>query len=96
MILTEEEVKKIAELARLGLSDSEIKKYTTELTTILDYVDILSEVDTENVEPTSQVTGLQSVSEDDEVVVYVEDKDELIKCSPLQVEARQVKVKSVF
>ncbi len=96
MALTEEEVKRIAELARLGLSKEEITKFSGQLTDILDYVDLLNEVDTKDVELTAQVTGLENVTEADEVVPYVEDKAALLKCSPLEVEAQQILVKSVF
>jgi len=96
MSLSEEEVRKIAELARLGLTDEEVKKFSGQLTDILDFVEQLSELDTENIEPTSQVTGLENVLEEDEEVVYVEEKTDLLKCSPQEIEARQILVKSVF
>ena len=96
MTLSKEEVKRIAYLARLGLTDDELEKFAGQLTGILDYVDMLNEVDTENVEPTSQVTGLESVMEDDEVITYVEDKNRLLEASNLPKEARQILVKSIF
>jgi aspartyl-tRNA(Asn)/glutamyl-tRNA(Gln) amidotransferase subunit C len=96
MNLTKEQVEKIAYLARLGLNDAEIEKFSDQLTGILDYVDMLNEVDTENVDPTSQVTGLESVMEEDEVIDYVEDKSRLLEASNLPKEARQILVKSIF
>ena len=50
----------IAALARLSFSDEEIAKLRTELSAILGYVDQLNEVNTDGVEPTSQVTGLEN------------------------------------
>lgn len=66
MKLSSDQVKKVAKLANLSLSDNEIEKYSGQLSKILDYVDKLNEVDTENVEPTFNVTGLSNVMADDE------------------------------
>ena len=96
MAITEEEVKHIALLARLGLTDEEIKKLSSELTGILSYVDLLNEVDTDNVEPTSQVTGLENVYFDDEIEKEFCNKEELLECSPLEIVDDQIKVKNIF
>ena len=48
MSVTKNDVKKIAELARLEFSDSEMENYTTEMNKILGYVEKLNELDTEN------------------------------------------------
>jgi aspartyl-tRNA(Asn)/glutamyl-tRNA(Gln) amidotransferase subunit C len=96
MSLTREEVQKIADLARLGLTEAELDKFAGQLTNILEYVDILSEVDTEGVAPTNQVTGLVNVTEPDVVDMTQAKTEDLINCTPLQVEARQILVKSVF
>ncbi|KKR05399.1 MAG: glutamyl-tRNA(Gln) amidotransferase subunit C, aspartyl-tRNA(Asn)/glutamyl-tRNA (Gln) amidotransferase subunit C [Candidatus Peregrinibacteria bacterium GW2011_GWC2_39_14] len=97
-MLSEEEVKHIAKLARIRLTDAEIKKFSTQLTDILEYVKILEEVDVTNVEPTSQVTGLKDVMREDVVgdggnsVIGAD----LLKCSPLPVQNNQIKVKPVI
>jgi len=83
--LSEAEVRKVALLARIELSDAEVEKFARELTDILQFVEMLNELDTDNVEPTAQVTGLLNVSEEDEVQTFVEDKMELLKCSPLDI-----------
>jgi aspartyl-tRNA(Asn)/glutamyl-tRNA(Gln) amidotransferase subunit C len=51
MTLSKEEVIKIAKLARLSLSETEIEKYSKDLNAILSYVEQLQELDTKNVEP---------------------------------------------
>lgn len=51
------DVKKVAKLANLQLSSGEEEKYSEQLTKILAYIDQLNEVDTENVEPTYNVSG---------------------------------------
>jgi len=61
------DVKKVAKLANLKLSESEEEKYSQQLSKILEYIDKLNEVDTENVEPTYNVTGLSNVMSPDEV-----------------------------
>lgn len=59
------DVKHTAKLANLKLTPQEEKKFEEQLSSILDYVDKLQEVDTENVEETSQVTGLENVTRGD-------------------------------
>ncbi len=63
--LTKSEVEHIAKLANLKLTKAEVKKFASQLSEILDYIDILKELDTKNVEPTSQVTGLENVVRED-------------------------------
>lgn len=63
--LSTDDVKHIAKLANLTLTDQEITKFQTQLSAILEYVDQLQKVNTDNVEETSQVTGLFNVFHDD-------------------------------
>ncbi len=65
--LTKKEVLHVAELSNLKLTDTEIKKFTPQLDKIIEFVAILSEVDTEGVSATHQTTGLINVLRDDEV-----------------------------
>ena len=66
MAVSKKDIEHIAKLARLGLTEKERGKYSRELSGILNYIDKLNEVETENIEPTSQVTGLASVFRKDE------------------------------
>lgn len=91
-MLTEEQVRHVAKLARLNLTDEEVKKFAGQLSGVLEYVDILKEVDTEGVEITSQVTGLKNVMRKDEVVSSEAKREELLACSELEVDSNQVKV----
>lgn len=59
------DVSHVAKLANLPLNDKEKKKFANQLSSILDYVVQLEKVDTKGVEPTSQVTGLENVTRDD-------------------------------
>lgn len=69
-MLTKEEVVKIAILARIRLSDTEVEKLRKDLSAVLDYVEVLKQVDVEGVEEISQVTGLVNVQRDDVPVVF--------------------------
>jgi aspartyl-tRNA(Asn)/glutamyl-tRNA(Gln) amidotransferase subunit C len=66
--ITLEDVEYVANLARLELSEEEKKRFKKELNNIIRYIDQLNELDTENVPITSQVTFLQNVLREDEVL----------------------------
>ena len=59
------DVSHVAKLANLPLTDSEKEKFEKQLSKILSYIEKLSEVDTKNIETTSQVTGLENIVRDD-------------------------------
>jgi len=66
MKLSREEVLHIALLARLGLSETEVEKAREQLSNILENFEVLQQVDTSGVAPTSQSITLQNVMKDDE------------------------------
>lgn len=90
-----DEIRHIAKLSRLGVTDQQVEKFGGQLGDILEYVGLLKEVDVENVAPTSQVTGLMNVTRKDEVKRFCS-KDEILSCTELPVEYDQIKVKSVI
>lgn len=61
-----EEVQHIADLARIGISDEEKKRFQEDLGSILDYIDTLQKVDVSGVEPTANITGLLNQTREDE------------------------------
>jgi len=61
------DVTHVAKLANLSLSDEEKKKFEKQLEETIEYIESLNEVNTEGVEPTSQVTGLENVTREDEI-----------------------------
>ncbi len=65
MHLTADEVRHVATLARLALSDEEVVLFAGQLSAILEYADALKQVDTSHVPPTPYVLPLQSVLRDD-------------------------------
>ncbi len=65
MSVSDADVKKIAKLARLRLSDAEVALYGGQLTKILDSMAELAKADTEGVPPTTSVLGAVNVMRDD-------------------------------
>ncbi len=95
MSISRKEVKHIAKLARLNMPEEEIDKFTRQLSGILEHAEMLKEVNTDNVEPISQVTGLTSVTFKDERK-ECEYADELLKETPQEIQDHMIKVKNVF
>jgi aspartyl-tRNA(Asn)/glutamyl-tRNA(Gln) amidotransferase subunit C len=67
MKLTRAQVEHVAQLARLGLTDEEKEALASELSSILEYIDQLEQLDTSSIAPTAQVGELVDVMRDDEV-----------------------------
>lgn len=67
MRLTNDDVEHVAALARLGLSAEEVDRMREQLSSILDHIAALEELDTEAIPPTAQVIELTTVLRDDEV-----------------------------
>ena len=65
--LTKETGTKVAHLARLKLSETELDLFTTQLGQVLGYVELLNELDTTAVEPMAHVADIANVFRDDEV-----------------------------
>ena len=65
MKLTKEEVNKVAHLARLELSEDERSRMTGDMNNILDYINKLSELDTDNVEPTCHAVPVTNAFRED-------------------------------
>jgi aspartyl-tRNA(Asn)/glutamyl-tRNA(Gln) amidotransferase subunit C len=65
MAISREEVQKVSLLARLLLSEPELEKMTAQLGQILDYMDLLGEVDTEGVEPMAHALPVADVFRED-------------------------------
>lgn len=100
-MISQEDTKHIAKLARLGLKEIEIKKFQKDLSSILDYFNSLKKVDVSNVEPTFHpaehylkerldVMRQDKVESQPEQVV-----DKLIAAAPDK-KKRHIKVKAVF
>lgn len=81
--VSEEEVKHIAELARIELTQEESERFAREISDVLGYVEQLQEVDTDQVEPVSQITGKKNVFREDNAVDSLQEtKDIMAKNYP--------------
>ena len=95
MSITNEEIKHIAELSRLKLTAEEEKNLGDQLGSILKYIEKLNQVNTENIEPTAQVSGLSDVLRSDEVKDW--NREEVMAALEQgELEDGQVKVKRVL
>jgi aspartyl-tRNA(Asn)/glutamyl-tRNA(Gln) amidotransferase subunit C len=94
MALTIEEVEHVAHLARLRLSADELEQLRTDLSRILEYIDMLKEVDVADVAPTAQVTDLFNVMREDETRPSLSPEDVLAN-APEQREG-MFRVKAIF
>ncbi|HXO67298.1 MAG TPA: Asp-tRNA(Asn)/Glu-tRNA(Gln) amidotransferase subunit GatC [Candidatus Dormibacteraeota bacterium] len=77
MKLIQEELRHVADLARLGLRDDELEALATELSSILEYIDQLEQLDTSAIPPTAQVGELVDVMRDDQVGPSLDVEDAL-------------------
>ena len=71
-MLDRDQVRKVAHLARLELTPGEEAKFTTQLSDILDYFEQLSELDTENVQPTTRAIDVSNVTRPDSRQPYLD------------------------
>jgi aspartyl-tRNA(Asn)/glutamyl-tRNA(Gln) amidotransferase subunit C len=75
------DVSYIANLAKLNIEKENVEKFTEEFNNIIDYINKLSEVNTENVEPTSHVLEMFNVLREDTVASSL-DEEEVFKNAP--------------
>lgn len=76
------DVQKLATLSSLQITDDEAATLQKDLEQIIGYIDQLSEVDVEGIEPTYQVHSLESVVREDEIKDYGVSQDEMLKNTP--------------
>ncbi len=94
--LTEEEVRHVAFLARVGVTDEDVKKYQKDLSSVLAYFDELNAVNTDNVEPIGHITGMTNVFRSDNVHDVDEDTKRRIMENVPETKDGYIKVKSIF
>ncbi|MFL2511066.1 MAG: Asp-tRNA(Asn)/Glu-tRNA(Gln) amidotransferase subunit GatC [Candidatus Neomarinimicrobiota bacterium] len=79
--ITEQEVKKIADLSRLSLTKDELEKRTEDMNNILNYMDILNEIDTDDVEELDNVHDMHASLRADTANSSLS-KEDILKNSP--------------
>jgi aspartyl-tRNA(Asn)/glutamyl-tRNA(Gln) amidotransferase subunit C len=85
MKLSREEVLHIARLARLGLTEEDVERFREQLSNILDNFEVLKEVESAGVPPTTHAVPLQNVLREDEVAPSLP-QDEVLSNAPRQEE----------
>jgi aspartyl-tRNA(Asn)/glutamyl-tRNA(Gln) amidotransferase subunit C len=82
--LSREQVQHIARLARVGLSDEDIDRFSEQLSEILDYFERLRQVDTEDVPPTAHTLPLHNVMRQDDEPEPPLDKEQVLANAPVR------------
>jgi len=82
-MLSKEQVEHIAKLARIELTEKEKEKFSTELSSILDYIDKLNQAETGKIAAIAQITGLKNISRnDDSGIKNQELREKILKAAP--------------
>ncbi|MBW4596276.1 MAG: Asp-tRNA(Asn)/Glu-tRNA(Gln) amidotransferase subunit GatC [Brasilonema angustatum HA4187-MV1] len=82
-MIDREQVHKVAHLARLELTSEEEEKFTTQLGSILDYFEQLSELDVNNVPPTLRAIDVKNVTRADDLQAYP-NREDILESAPEQ------------
>lgn len=80
-MIDREQVRKVAHLARLQITPEEEEQFTTQLNSILEYFEQLSELDTDNVPPTTRAIELSNITRRDELKPFP-NKEALLEAAP--------------
>lgn len=95
-MISKENVKHIAKLARIDLTEDEIGKFQKELSAILDYIEKLKEVDIEGADPMSHAVAVENVMREDEAGdAPAGQKEKLLQLAP-ETKEGYLKVKAVL
>ena len=93
--ITRQDILHLAQLSSLNLSEVEIDSLQIDLNKIIDYVNLLDELDTSQVKPTYQVTGLENVWRTDTIAPVIVEPDQLVSLPPHSLD-HQIKVQKVL
>ena len=96
-MISKKEVKHLAKLARIGLTEREVEKMQKEIASILDYFEKLKEIDITGIEPTSHAVVLKNVMRGDEKrkTTDQEEKTKLLSAAP-ETKDNYLKVKAIL
>jgi aspartyl-tRNA(Asn)/glutamyl-tRNA(Gln) amidotransferase subunit C len=94
-VISRDDVQHLAQLSSLQLTDEELNSLQTDIGNILGYIEQLGELDTTGVEPTYQVTGLENVWRDDNIIKSDVTREQLLALST-ESASHQVKVPKVL
>lgn len=94
--VSEEEVRHIAELSRIELTQDESERFAKEISDVLGYIAQLGEVDTDAVEPVSQVTGKVNVFREDVAIDASEETKEIMASNYPDQQDGYIRVKQIL
>lgn len=93
--ISADEVRHLAQLSNVQLSDDEVADLGQDITSILGYIEQLNELDTQDILPTYQVTNLENVWREDEIGNSAITREQLLALAP-ESQNHQVKVPKVL
>lgn len=82
-MIDREQVRKVANLARLEMTGEEEEQFATQMNNILEYFEQLSELDTDNVPPTTRAIDVSNITRPDQLQPYP-DREALLREAPDQ------------
>ncbi len=80
-MISKDEVRHIANLARIGITEKETDKFSRDLSSILDWIAQLDKVDVTGVLPTAHITGMNDVSREDRIVDFA-NREKIVELFP--------------
>lgn len=83
MKITTDDVRYVANLARLNVTDNEAEKLTSEMESIINFANMLSELDTSSVAPTNHAMKVENVFRED-IVGESYNREDILKNAPSQ------------
>ncbi len=95
MNITREDIKHLADLSNLSISDDEMDSLHGDLEGIVKYISELSELNTDGVEPTYQVFEMENVWRDDEIKTMEANREDLLQLT-VEEKENQIKVPKVL
>ncbi|MDX9970880.1 MAG: Asp-tRNA(Asn)/Glu-tRNA(Gln) amidotransferase subunit GatC [Candidatus Gracilibacteria bacterium] len=95
-MVDEKVVSHLAKLSRIGLTEAETKRLSKDLSSVFEYMEVISEVKTDDLPEISQVNGRENVLEDDEVLPADCEPSSLLSASSNETYMNQIKVKKVI
>lgn len=80
-MISKEETKHISQLARIGVTEEDLEKLSKDLSSVLDWIKKMEEIDVSDVSPTNHITGMENVWREDQMVDF-SSKEDLIDLFP--------------
>ncbi len=95
-MIKKEQIQYLSKLARISLAENEKKKFQKELSSILDYFNLLEKIDTTGINPTFYPLPLENVMRKDEVKKETPEKvEKLLESAPVK-EKRYIKTRGIL